>query len=139
MIPKTRLNHGPGLLQDCEVRSPETAGTILRWRRQRLRVVPPTWSTNEHLHLIGRTWEDNGKTFRVKGLEFGNDGLIVVYSQDDGQHREERPALLNSSLQDVLLWLEGKGHEDGSPHAALAVSVMKTTAAMPFSSDGRIH
>jgi hypothetical protein len=71
-------------------------GDTVPWKRKRLRILPPSWSIDDHLHLIGRTWVDpcqDGGTFIVTGLFMHADGCFVDYRaiQDADKDDAELP------------------------------------------------
>lgn len=94
IIPSTRLASGEGTLSQRGLNSKVV------WKRQRTRLLPPSWSISENQQLLGRTWTDpiDHVTFRIVGFSYGNDGLRVDYVDNAQEDEEdEEPAWKTSS------------------------------------------
>lgn len=108
-VPATRLLVGEGVLGDCAV------GSYVLWQRKRVRLLPPRWNLDNHLHIVGREWKDDGTEFRVTGLVLGEDGVRVEYAGVTNQGGMGETYF--STLDEVERWLkndfEDPDHEDG--------------------------
>ena len=109
--PGTKLMFPSGKKQALQHMS---LGDSVLWKRKRLRLLPASWSIDDHLHLIGRTWTDpchDGGSFIVTGLFMHADGCFVDYrnvedaDKDDAQLPKEKKPY--SELAEVLRWLGG--------------------------------
>ena len=130
--PGTKLMYPDGKQQALHDLS---LGETVLWKRNRLRILPPSWSIDDHLHLIGRTWTDpchDGGTFIVTGLFMHADGCFVDYraiedaDKDDAELPKQKKPY--STLCEILRWLDGDftvdtGLQDGarSPPGTSAV------------------
>ena len=110
-------------------------GDTVLWDRRRLRLLPPSWSIDAHIHLVGRRWSDpnpeDGGDFVIIGITHGEEGVRVEYIREDADEGDDSE---ESMLDEVLRWLDGDFSEGAS--AGDADAAMAEASVPPAEGDG---